>query len=82
MFQLPHPNQRNWFHLSAPCFVVTDLRKPYTKTEVGMGSVMYDIDFKTYIVDVQCRIKIPGIHFQGQKYSNENIQTITELMKQ
>jgi hypothetical protein len=47
-----------------------------------MGSVMYDIDFKTHIVDVQCRIKIPGIHFQGQKYSNENIQTITELIKQ
>jgi hypothetical protein len=26
--------------------------------------------------------EIPGIHLQDQKYSNGDIQTITELMKQ
>jgi hypothetical protein len=31
-------------------------------------------------VDVQCKIEIPGIHFQDRKYSNENILTIKELM--
>jgi hypothetical protein len=37
---------------------------------------------KTGYVVVVYRIKIPGIHFQDQKYRNGNILTITELMKQ
>jgi hypothetical protein len=28
------------------------------------------------------RIEIPGTHFQDQKYSNDNVWTIPELMKQ
>jgi hypothetical protein len=27
-------------------------------------------------------IKIPGIHFQDQKYSNDNVKTRMEVMKQ
>jgi hypothetical protein len=40
-----------------------------------------------FIKDWQCtrrysiRIEIPRIHYQDQKCSNENNQTITELMK-
>jgi hypothetical protein len=41
---------------------------------------MYDVYLKTLNVDVKCRIKISGIHFQDQKYCNENSRTITELM--
>ncbi len=54
--------------------------KPYTKTEIGTCLVMYDVYFKTHNVDVKNRIETPGIQFQDQTYSKENIQTITELM--
>jgi hypothetical protein len=42
---------------------------------------------KTHSVDVASDltvygIEIPEIHYQDQKRSNENIQTITEVMKQ
>jgi hypothetical protein len=33
-------------------------------------------------VDFKCGIKIPGILFQDQKYSSDNVQTIMKLMKQ
>jgi hypothetical protein len=59
----------------------------YTKTEVVTGLGMYDVYFKTCNKDVHCslpvfRIEIPGINFQDQKYSNEYIRNIAELMRQ
>jgi hypothetical protein len=60
--------------------VVTGLLKPNTKTDVGTGLVTNDVSLKTRNEDVLCRVEIPRIHYQDQKYSNENIGT--ELMKQ
>ncbi len=62
--------------------LVIGLQKPYTKTEVGMDFVMYDVYLKTRNVDVKSRIKLPEIHFQDQKDRNVIVQTITESMKQ
>jgi hypothetical protein len=33
-------------------------------------------------IDRKVVVEKPGIHYQDQKYINENIQTITELEKQ
>ncbi len=62
--------------------VLIGLWKPYTKTEVGADIEMYNIYCKACNEVVDNGIKTPGIHFQDRIYSNENIQTLTELMKQ
>ncbi len=72
--------------------VVIDLQKPDTKTEVGTGLELVDVS----IEDLQCRccyrLTVYGLisrskystwyYKQDQNYNNENIQKITELMKQ
>ncbi len=54
--------------------VVVGLRKPYTKTEVGLWCMMF-IKKTCYVVAFN-KIEIPEMHFQDQKYSNDINQKI------
>jgi hypothetical protein len=69
-------------YILLPTFVVIGLRKPCTKIEVGTDLEIVMFIEKTCNVVVINGISIPGKRYQDQKYSNENILIIAELMKQ